>query len=305
MIEKLSYSSANAYPAKLLCHLHRFREAFFPMHLQLYLTNKCQLNCTYCSCSKRDRELSISFPLLEEYIKELRQLGLRTVTVTGGGEPLLYDRFGDVVSLLRSYGLGIGLVTNGIAIKKHPKELFKEMDWIRISYDPNRKGIPDLHEGVKYAFSYVYSGGSMDEPGLNSLMAAAKMGKLTHLRIVSDILKDDKLPVFKNVPKNVIVQDRTGYVHGSPHCWISLVKPVLDVDGIFYPCCGAQYAVKDQERHMPLALNMGTLEGYINNYISHQRPFDGGVCFKCYYDNYNDTLQTIKLMDKIQHKDFV
>ena len=310
MIEKLSYSSANAYPAKLLCHLHRFRETFFPMHLQLFLTNKCQLHCPYCSCSKRDKELSISFNLLEEYIKELRQLGLKAVTVTGGGEPLLYDRFEDVIDLLRYYGLKIGLVTNGIAIKQYPKILFQAMDWIRVSYDKYRGGIPDLHDGIRYAFSYVYHEGSFSDPGLHALIASAKINKITHLRIVSDILKEDSEKqylgqVFYDMPDNVILQDRKEYTKGTKHCWVCMVKPVLDVDGVFYPCCGAQYAVKNNTRRMPLSLNMGDLDRFKENYLIPQVPFDGTVCYKCYYDKYNDTLETIKYMHNIKHQDFI
>ena len=179
---KESYSSASEFPLKLLRHMHRLLVAIRPIHPQIIVTNKCQLNCKYCSCKKRDRTQEIRFQLLRDYIERLAQLGAKGVTLTGGGEPLLYPQFKETVELLLDENLKIGLVTNGIAMKKWPKHLFRAMDWIRISVDGHRTELPKIYKDVKVAYSWVYTrDADFGDPKLWDLVYQAKKGKSPYL----------------------------------------------------------------------------------------------------------------------------
>jgi len=124
---------------------------------------------------------------------------------------------------------------------------------------------------------------------------------------VTDINRDNtRFP--GNLPTDeprIILQNRASYTRGSSRCWLALVKPVVDVDGMMYPCCGAQYAVRGGDNRLPSRLCMGNIDNFISEYLGPQKPFDGSICDKCYYSEYNDVLGKIKEMQHLEHVEFV
>jgi len=77
-MNKLSYQSANAYPIKLLR-----TDLDKPLHIQLYPTNACNRNCSFCSCANRDKSLAISD--YKQIIKYFAEHGAESCTISGGG----------------------------------------------------------------------------------------------------------------------------------------------------------------------------------------------------------------------------
>ena len=188
-INPLSYQSANAFPAKLLRYAKNLSHGLYPIHLQLYLTNKCNLDCSYCSCRNRTRDVERDYINLTDDLDQFIKRGLQSVTITGGGEPLMSPLFEGLVSYLYRKQISMGLVTNGILTKKWPQETFQKIEWIRVSFDADRKALPELYWtiGDKYAFSYVYSPYAEHTDHFNSLVDMARDGSISHLRVVSDI----------------------------------------------------------------------------------------------------------------------
>ena len=73
--------------------------------------------------------------------------------------------------------------------------------------------------------------------------------------------------------------------------------------GIIVHNCGAQYALKIPSKYMPPELCLGSafdLDKIIKN---SSKPFDGSICYRCYYENYNKILGTI--LAKTEHMNFV
>lgn len=133
----------------------RFKHSY-PISVELTLTNKCNLDCIYCS----DRELrkrqgggsSINLDTLKKLIDDLAAGGTRGITIEGGGEPTLYPYFSEIVDYIDSKGLGIGVITNGTV--KLNKNVLRKLEWIRVSLDASNneeylrlKGI-DCYERV-------------------------------------------------------------------------------------------------------------------------------------------------------------
>ena len=303
-MSRSSFTSASAFPAKLFGYVDKFVGGVKPVHVQLNISNACQLKCSFCSCRDRDRHIYMYDQLFTDYVDRLCNLGMEAVTITGGGEPLMHPQFKEFVEYLFAKGVKVGLVTNGIAVRNWPVALFKKMDWIRVSYDISRKGIPKLHDGVQWAFSYVYQNGAEKTKDFQTLFQMAKEGQLTHLRVVTDI-HDDNASLPDITHPNVIMQNRSYHTRGCEGCWISLAKPVIDVAGLFFPCCGAQYAVPGEERNYNAKLCMGDLDSFVENHIVPQKPFDGRVCQKCYYSKYNEALDGIKQYPSLMHREFI
>jgi len=85
-------------------------------------------------------------------------------------------------------------------------------------------------------------------------------------------------------------------------CLLSILKPVIGVDGYIYPCCGTQYALEDPARDYDRAMRMGKIED-LEDIILNQAFFNGSICHKCYYSQYNEALDV--MIKGLKHESFV
>lgn len=315
-----SYTAAGVFPIKLL-HMDVFRNnAIFPMHLQLNPTNACNLECDFCSCANREHDAVQPFEEIKELLLYYAALGMRAVTITGGGEPLLHPRINDILALLNMLHIGVGLVTNGTVFDR--LESSSEIDWIRVSFsddrDPHDKFLTELvqkrDEGqlvtADWSFSYVLTR-KPDYDKLRTLVKFADTYRFSHVRLVSDLLDLEGVPDMADARAElrlelgqglVIYQGRKQYTRGHKYCRISLLKPVIDVHGDIYPCCGVQYALADPSRDYESTMKMGHWREAPRIY-DNQEYFDGSDCVRCYYNAYNELLDM--MTSGVVHPEFV
>ena len=122
------------------------------------LTNKCNLNCLHCwASSKKERYFLLDPFKLLFFIKKLKYLGLKHVSLSGG-EPTLYPYLEFVIDKLLEENLSITLTTNGVIELAYYHKLFertykfleKSQFIIRISID----GWQELHETIRGKGTY-------------------------------------------------------------------------------------------------------------------------------------------------------
>lgn len=115
-----------------------------PLHIRLKPTNKCNHNCHYCCYRNKDLYLNQLFNendeipkgKMIEIVEDLRQMGIKAVTFSGGGEPLCYPHILETVTNLINSGIKIAFLTNGSLLKgKVAEVLGKEIAWVRVSMD--------------------------------------------------------------------------------------------------------------------------------------------------------------------------
>ena len=322
---KASYSAADSLPVKLLQdydlvkYIKRHNE-IPPHHVQFIPTNRCNLKCGFCSCSEEDRGLEMDKQTALEIIDVLGLLDVGAVTITGGGEPLLHPDIKTIVEYFTFNRIAVGLVTNGLKLDVLG-DAWKEVTWCRISHDDNRifydhygkylAGIIKDHPEVDWAFSYVVS----PKPNLETIQRViefANVHNFKHVRLVADLLQADKVDLgevkevlgFEDVlDDKVIYQPRNTPVHGGP-CRIGCLKPVIGADARVYPCCGVQYALDKPSRKLDDIFCLGDafdLEGIMERYS--EKGFDGSICERCYYGNYNKVLAALML--EVEHAEFI
>lgn len=107
----------------------------YPISVELSLTNRCNLNCVYCSDKRLRTRLGgeLNMQVLRTLIADLKHGGTQGIVFEGGGEPLLYREFGTAVRIASESGLGCGLITNGT--KSISPATLRCFDWIRVSLD--------------------------------------------------------------------------------------------------------------------------------------------------------------------------
>ena len=88
-----------------------------PISIHIMPTSRCNLKCVMCSVANRPKE-DLDFDLIVDVINKLHEIGLKSIVFSGGGEPLLYQRFNQVLAFLNDYynDIDIGIITNGILL---------------------------------------------------------------------------------------------------------------------------------------------------------------------------------------------
>jgi MoaA/NifB/PqqE/SkfB family radical SAM enzyme len=315
-----SYSSAGVFPVKLFqckdildCY-QRIR----PIHIQLNLTNKCNLTCSFCSCKNRTKGEELDLHKAEKIIDTYAKLGCQAVTITGGGEPTLYKDLPKIIKLFWRLNIRVGLVTNGINIDTINN--LGLLTWVRVSFDDKRYFNHDFkhdlisaitkNRKIDWSFSYVVTR-KPDIGQIIKIIQFANEYSFTHVRLVSDLLDLVHIIDMEEIKKSiksyvnddrVIYQGRKQFTRGRKKCLISLLKPVITVEGEVYPCCGVQYAKRTNIGNYDKSMCMGTVEDIEDIYYKQQN-FDGSDCDKCYYDNYNEALDNMTA--NLNHREFV
>ena len=95
-------------------------------------SNTCNLNCRYCfrdvygTKEALEKELPIEERL--DLMKQARELGCRTVKITGAGEPLIDPYFWRMVEFANDLGMYVITFTNGSVITKEIADRLYKMD---------------------------------------------------------------------------------------------------------------------------------------------------------------------------------
>src|SRR6476469_6293787 len=87
-----------------------------PLQCSIYLTDRCNLDCSYCT----EYDNSRPHPKLEDlklWIKKIRDLGTMRIALVGG-EPLTHPNVVELVRYCRELGFATSLTTNGFLLTR-------------------------------------------------------------------------------------------------------------------------------------------------------------------------------------------
>ena len=120
-----------------------------PVTVEVDPSNRCQLDCEYCMFKVLRRKKNnmggeienpdLPLDLYRHLLLDLKMIGVKSVTFTGGGEPLLNPDFNEMANLAYSHGFEIGLITNGM--KLNEVERLDRYKFIRVSLDAGTKEV--------------------------------------------------------------------------------------------------------------------------------------------------------------------
>ena len=208
-------------------------------------TSHCNLSCSYCSVAKRNRHYQIKLPVIQDYVLKLKTRGLKAVILTGGGEPLLYPRFNELVWWLKEEGLKVALITNGTVCDLIPAQTWMVFDWVRISLTQEKINLPVnlLFSSCTVGCSVVYEEGLK----LSEIEETAKRLKAEYVRVIPNCLlqgealqeQHDKIDEWLEDSSDLFFHQYK--VHRRPKsviCHQAHFRPYLsEVDGgLVFPC---------------------------------------------------------------------
>lgn len=225
-----------------------------PIHAWLAAHDLCNHRCSFCSVGERAGDV-LSFNVIKPYFETLTRLGLKAVTLSGGGNSILYKcretgaDFNDLVDFLHGLGLQIGVITNGMPMKEYPihgagrgefrsigpktrrswkavhPETLDKMTWCRISMsglDHNHKEqqvfVPDFDPSkTTIGFSWIMSD-SYEEPTHKHGWVSTPEDIKTDIENRSIVRAVDRLPWIEEQIKRYVELYNPSYVRLLANC---------------------------------------------------------------------------------------
>ncbi len=114
-----------------------------PIFVRFKPTNTCNHNCFYCAYnpdytgmhSTTNRGDLIPREKMLEILKDLKDMSVKAIIFSGGGEPLTYPYIEEALNKTLEGGMHLAMITNGQLLQGKPAELLGNADWVRISLD--------------------------------------------------------------------------------------------------------------------------------------------------------------------------
>lgn len=197
-------------------------------------TDLCNFKCGFCSVQHRAGD-SLKMDQIVDYISQLVPIGLKSVILSGGGNPLLFKDgkhdFNSLVEYLFGAGLQIGVISNGLPLVENDGRMVWKgirpstldmLTWVRVSlagwdHPQDRCDTPDLDPskttlGGSYVLHDIY-----DEP------ADKKHGRVSTAEDVITpngkvVYGEDRVPKLKQQLKEWSDRYHPKYVRLLPNC---------------------------------------------------------------------------------------
>lgn len=109
-----------------------------PVTVEIDPSNLCSHECVWCLCHEfRFREpKNIEVDAMHRVIQEVADIGCKTVTFTGGGDPLMNSNvFPESLYDVVDHEMKVGLVTNGSRLDKYIQAISDTCTFVRVSLD--------------------------------------------------------------------------------------------------------------------------------------------------------------------------
>lgn len=118
-------------------------ERVAPIYIRMKPTNYCNHNCYYCSYADsalglRDsvnKQDQIPWDKMQEIIDDIGDMGVKAVTFSGGGEPLVYPYIVQAMKGVLDKNIDLSIITNGQLLKDEKAEILTRAKWVRVSFD--------------------------------------------------------------------------------------------------------------------------------------------------------------------------
>lgn len=114
-----------------------------PIYMRIKPTNRCCHKCFFCvynydfSKMHETTNMQDEIPIdkMNEILEDISQIGVKAITLSGGGEPLQHKNIKEILDKTVECGLDLSLLTNGQLLTDNIADKLTHAKWIRASID--------------------------------------------------------------------------------------------------------------------------------------------------------------------------
>lgn len=311
--------------ARLLSNIDRVTEIqkfgkIQPATIHLAPTDNCNLSCEWCSVKNRKgNELGVEN--CKAILSKYTLLGIKSVEITGGGEPLLH---GDIEEIIRfakeELLLSVGLITNGIQLPEIDQldAFTRGLKWMRVSLsglDFNLKekylDIAPNYLRTSIGCSYVFTRRTTAKTLVDIQEVAKHLGS-EYVRIVPNCYTAKEIEWTRREWQNHKMRKRLENAvppfflqikdyNVPPMCYWRYIKPFVNSDGFIYHCSTASLFAG----YFPKHWRVSHWSEAIRIYDGEPKPFDTSKCKLCFYGQQNEVLDSLLKARFVKDKEFM
>lgn len=244
---------------KLSQFVERCEKRTEPITAELFLTDYCNLKCGYCRYGHKSGRY-MTFEHFVMFAEKLVRMGVRSLILTGGGEPLLNPHFDKITTWLDRNNIRYGVNTN------LTKPIYANADYVKVSIDTGNeerykmlRGKDKLREvmgNLRDTIVYKARTGNKTRIGVQCVASGTIEDVLSFYKAVKDYdvdyiyirplesVRGDGLDVseIKNIlPKNderIVYSFKFGLKdYAAPYCMANWAVITIDVNGDVPYCC--------------------------------------------------------------------
>ena len=254
--------SCTSNTAKLLKHLDKLQMlqsgTVSPIMVHMVPTHRCQMKCVHCCFKNRkNKHLDMPYSVLAEGIKQFHSLGVRSIELTGGGDPTLYPYINEALSYLYGLDFHIGMITN--AIDSHKVNCWYYCDWVRVSlnvldYDDPLNLEQIEKSGTYISFCYIWNERTTQDifdkvvqiSNEKKIVCRVAPDCICSLKEIDESLVEiqETLSRYKNNEFAFLSDFNISTSRKNTDCRIHMIKPCFYADGNIYSCPSSELSVE-------------------------------------------------------------
>ncbi len=90
-----------------------------PFHIEIHPTDRCTTRCFFCSTRWRREKNELDISTISSIAKQMKELDVKTILLSGGGEPLAHREKEKMLEILGETGIQLfNVTTNGVGLSK-------------------------------------------------------------------------------------------------------------------------------------------------------------------------------------------
>jgi len=148
---------------KLIYHIPRIHDwlegkDIYPIYIEVGVHSGCNHRCLFCAFDfLRYSADSLQLDCFRKFVDNAAEKGVKSILLSGEGEPLLHQDITEVVSFAKGKGIDMALATNGVMLTKDKlQKLLPNLTWLKVSLDAaDRKTYAHIHGTKKEDFDAV------------------------------------------------------------------------------------------------------------------------------------------------------
>ena len=106
--------------------------------VNFHITDKCNFRCSYCFArfGQRDLPLDDAKRVIDSVGEYFMVNGIPDGRINiAGGEPFVYKHLSEIIGYIKSKGIGVSVITNGLLVNTDMRDTLAQLDMLGISID--------------------------------------------------------------------------------------------------------------------------------------------------------------------------